>query len=87
MGLGAGALAAAGGVMWWRGDEGGGGILLRSALVLAALWLAWPSLAAIDRRWLTPAVAAFGLAVVRPALLIWLVPVLLAVGLTRRRSR
>ena len=84
---GALSLSLAGAYIWWRGNEAGGGVLLRSGLVLGAIWLAWPGLVTIDRRWLLPAILLIGLAVTRPALLIWLVPALLIMAFWRRRSR
>ena len=67
-------LSLAGGFIYWQGDRGGGGVLVRSGLVLGAVWLAWPALAAL----------AF--AVTRPALLIWILPALLVFALLRRRQ-
>jgi hypothetical protein len=60
--------------------------LLRSGLVLGAVWVAWPALATLNRRWLVPAVIALAFAVTRPGLLIWLVPALLAFALLRHRG-
>jgi hypothetical protein len=78
-------LSLGGGYIWWQGNQAGGGVLLRSGLVLGAIWLAWPGLVTINRRWLLPALLVVAFAVSRPVLLIWLAPALLAYGLLRRR--
>jgi hypothetical protein len=80
------ALCLAGGISYWRGNQVGGGVLVRSGLVLGAIWVAWPALVNLDRRWLWPALAALAFAVTRPGLLIWLAPALLAFALLRHRG-
>ena len=79
-------LSLTGAFIYWRGNQGGGGVLLRSGLVLGAVWLAWPALAALTPRWLIPALGALAFAVTRPALLIWILPALLVFALLRRRQ-
>ncbi|MGH8927188.1 MAG: hypothetical protein ACRDWH_02465 [Acidimicrobiia bacterium] len=86
VGIVAGLLAIAGGIVFWQGNQIGGGVLARSGLVLGAVWVAWPALTGLNRRWLVPAVVALALAVVRPALLIWLAPALVVYALLRRRG-
>ena len=80
----ASSLCLAGGVVYWQGNQGGGGILVRSGLVLGAIWLAWPALANLNPRWLVPALALLAFAVTRPGLLIWIAPALLVFALLRR---
>ena len=80
------ALSVAGAFIYWQGNRGGGGVLVRSGLVLGAVWLAWPALAALSPRWLIPALGALAFAVTRPALLIWILPALLVFALLRRRQ-
>ncbi len=77
-------LCLGGAAIYWQGNEISGGILLRSGLVLGAIWLAWPALAKLNPRWLVPALALLAFAVTRPGLLIWVVPALLVFALLRR---
>jgi hypothetical protein len=77
-------LCLVGALIYWQGNEISGGILLRSGLVLGAIWLAWPALVKLNPRWLVPALALLAFAVTRPGLLIWLVPALLVFALFRR---
>ena len=77
-------LSLSGTFVYWQGNEISGGILLRSGLVLGAIWLAWPALANLNPRWLVPALAILAFAVTRPGLLIWIVPALLVFALFRR---
>jgi hypothetical protein len=77
-------LCLVGAFIYWRGNEISGGILLRSGMVLGAIWLAWPALANLNPRWLVPALAILAFAVTRPGLLIWIVPALLVFALFRR---
>jgi hypothetical protein len=79
------ALSLSGAFIYWQGNEISGGILVRSGLVLGAIWLAWPSLASLNPRWLVPALAILAFAVTRPGLLIWIAPALLVFALLRRR--
>jgi hypothetical protein len=78
-------LTLAGAVIYWQGNKISGGIMLRSGLVLGAVWLAWPALSSINKRWLVPALAVLGFAVTKPAMLIWIAPLLLVVALLQRR--
>ena len=78
------ALSVVGGFIYWQGNEISGGILVRSGLVLGAIWLAWPALANLNPRWLVPGTAIVALAVTRPGLLIWIVPALLVFALLRK---
>jgi len=78
------AAIAGGAFLYWNGGASTGGVLLRSGVVLAAIWFAWPALARVDARWLIPAVLALILIVSRPLLLLWLLPVLIALGFLRR---
>jgi hypothetical protein len=80
----AAALTVSGTLIYWQGNEISGGILLRSGLVVGAIWLAWPALANLNPRWLVPALALLAFAVTRPGLLIWIVPALLVFALLRR---
>jgi hypothetical protein len=80
----AAALTLSGAFIYWQGNEISGGILVRSGLVLGAIWLAWPALANLNPRWLVPALAVLAFAVTRPGLLIWIVPALLVFALLRR---
>lgn len=80
----AAALTVSGALVYWQGNEISGGILLRSGLVLGAIWLAWPALVKLNPRWLVPAVALLAFAVTRPSLLIWILPALLVFALLRR---
>ena len=82
----AAALCLAGAITYWQGNQIGGGVLVRSGLVLGAIWVAWPALVNLNRRWLWPVLAALAFAVTRPALLIWLAPALLAFALLRHRG-
>ena len=82
----AAALCVGGGVIYTQGNQAGGGVLLRSGLVLGAIWVAWPALVTLNRRWLVPAIIALAFAVTRPGLLIWLVPALLVFALLRHRG-
>jgi hypothetical protein len=77
-------LSLVGALIYWQGNEISGGILVRSGLVLGAIWLAWPALANLNPRWLVPALAILAFAVTRPSLLIWIVPALLVFALLRR---
>ena len=77
-------LCVTGAVIYWQGNEISGGILVRSGLVLGAIWLAWPALANLNPRWLVPALAIIAFAVTRPGVLIWIVPALLVFALLRR---
>jgi len=77
-------LSLSGAFIYWQGNEISGGILLRSGLVLGAIWLAWPALVKLNPRWLVPALALLAFAVTRPGLLIWIVPALLVFALLRR---
>lgn len=77
-------LCVAGAIIYWQRNEISGGILIRSGLVLGAIWLAWPALANLNPRWLVPGVAITAFAVTRPGLLIWIVPALLVFALLRR---
>jgi len=77
-------LTLSGALIYWQGNEISGGILIRSGLVLGAIWLAWPALANLNPRWLVPGVAITAFAVTRPGLLIWIVPALLVFALLRR---
>ncbi|MEX0667591.1 MAG: hypothetical protein WD313_04615 [Acidimicrobiia bacterium] len=77
-------LSVAGAFIYWQGNQISGGILVRSGLVLGAIWLAWPALSNLNPRWLVPAVAILTFAVTRPGLLIWIVPALLVFALLRR---
>jgi hypothetical protein len=86
LGLAAGSCLLAGGLIFWQGQEANSSILLRAGMVLAAVWVAWPALARVDRRWLGPALAGLILAVVRPGLLLWALPAWLVLGGWRRRS-
>ena len=79
-------LCLSGAVVYWQGNQISGGVLLRSGLVLGAIWLAWPALSALSPRWLYPGLAALAFAVTRPALLIWVLPALLVFALLRRRQ-
>ena len=79
-------LSLAGAFVYWQGNRISGGVLLRSGLVLGAVWLAWPALSALNPRWLVPGVATLAFAVTRPALLIWILPALLVFALLRRRQ-
>jgi hypothetical protein len=85
--IGIAALAAVvgGGIVYWNGAIANGGVLLRSGVILGAIWFAWPALARVDRRWLIPAVLAIVVLVTRPALLLWVLPALVVLGLLRRR--
>ena len=78
------ALGAVGAVIYWQGNQISGGILVRSGLVVGAIWLAWPALTNLKPRWLVPALAILAFAVTRPGLLIWIVPALLVFALLRR---
>ncbi len=49
LGLGAVCLAVAAAVTWWQGNTEIGSVLLRADILLAAVWLAYPSLRSI--RW------------------------------------
>jgi hypothetical protein len=80
------ALCAGGAVVYAQGNQAGGGVLLRSGLVLGSIWVAWPALTTLNRRWLVPAVIVLAFAVTRPGLLIFLVPALLAFALLRHRG-
>lgn len=84
--IGAAALAVVigGALLYWNGEAATGGVLLRSGVVLAAIWFAWPALARVDTRWLIPAVLALILIVTRPLLLLWLLPLLVVLGFLRR---
>lgn len=84
--IGAAALAVVigGALLYWNGEAPTGGVLLRSGVVLAAIWFAWPALARVDTRWLIPAVLALILIVTRPLLLLWLLPLLVVLGFLRR---
>ena len=77
-------LSLSGALIYWQGNEISGGILIRSGLVLGAIWLAWPALVKLNPRWLVPALALLAFAVTRPGLLIWFVPALLVFALLRR---
>lgn len=44
LGVGVLLLAVAAAVTWWQGQPETGSVLLRSCLLLAAVWLAYPSL-------------------------------------------
>ena len=77
-------LCLVGALIYWQGNQISGGILLRSGLVLGAIWLAWPALVKLNPRWLVPALALLAFAVTRPGLLIWVVPALLVFALVRR---
>jgi hypothetical protein len=77
-------LSISGALIFWQGNEISGGILLRSGLVLGAIWLAWPALVKLNPRWLVPALALLAFAVTRPGLLIWIVPALVVFALLRR---
>ena len=79
-------LLLVGAFIYWQGNRGSGGVLVRSGLVLGAIWLAWPALAALNPRWLIPALAGLAFAVTRPTLLIWILPALLVFALLRRRQ-
>jgi hypothetical protein len=79
-------LGASGGVVYARGAQVSGGVLLRAGLILGAVWLAWPALARVNRQWLVVVVPAVGLAAVRPALLMWVVPALIVFAVLRGRS-
>lgn len=85
IGLAALAAVAGGGVVYWNGAIANGGVLLRTGVILGAIWFAWPALARIDRRWLLPAVLTLIILVTRPALLLWVVPALVVFGFLRRR--
>ena len=78
------ALSVVGAFIYWQGNEISGGILVRSGLVLGAIWLAWPALASLNPRWLVPGIAIIAFAVTRPGLLIWIVPALLVFALLRK---
>jgi len=80
------ALCLGGAVVYTQGNQAGGGVLLRSGLVLGSIWVAWPALTTLNRRWLVPAVIILAFAVTRPGLLIFLVPALLAFALLRHRG-
>jgi hypothetical protein len=84
--IGAAALAVIiGGVFfYWNGEAATGGVLLRSGVVLAAIWFAWPALARVDTKWILPALLALGVIATRPLLLLWLLPLLVVLGLLRR---
>lgn len=75
-----------GGVVFWQGGEGNASILLRAGLVLGAIWFAWPVIIKVETRWMVPAIVGLLLAVTRPALLLWVLPLLVALGLLRRRT-
>ena len=77
-------LCLVGALIYWQGNEISGGILLRSGLVLGAIWLAWPALVKLNPRWLVPALALLAFAVTRPGLLIWVVPALMVFAVLRR---
>lgn len=77
-------LCLVGTVIYWQGNDISGGILVRSGLVLGAVWLAWPALMKLNPRWLVPALAMLAFAVTRPGLLIWVVPALLVFAVLRR---
>lgn len=78
------ALFLVGAFVYWQGNQIGGGVLVRSGLILGAIWLAWPALSTLNTRWLVPALAVLAFAVTRPALLIWTAPALLVFALLRR---
>ena len=80
-------LCLVGGVIYWQGNEISGGILLRSGVVLGAIWLAWPALVKLNPRWLVPAFAILAFAVTRPGVLIWIVPALLVFALLRPKVK
>ncbi len=70
-------------MLWYRGLEASGGYgaasLIRISLILAAAWLAWPSLKR-PASWLPPGIAAItliaiGACAVQPKLAIALVPI------------
>lgn len=44
LGIGVLCLAVAAAVVWWQGQPETGSVLLRSCILLAAVWLAYPSL-------------------------------------------
>lgn len=73
-----------GGIVWSQGGEANASIFIRSGLVLAAVWFAWPLIVRVDSRWIAPVVIALIAAVTRPALLLWLLPLLIALGVLRR---
>lgn len=69
---------------WVTDDLATGGIMVRVALVLAAVWVAWPSLRGVSpRTWLVTAVAVVVIAW-RP-LAAWIVLPMLALGFARPR--
>lgn len=75
--LGIVALAITGGgiVAWQLDDQTTAGILVRTGLVLGAVWLGWPSLVAVDRRRLWLALPIVAVVAFRPRSALVVIPV------------
>ncbi|HEX2369824.1 MAG TPA: hypothetical protein VHM94_11395 [Acidimicrobiia bacterium] len=64
-----------------------GGLIARSGAMLGAIWFAWPVLTSV-RPWVAAVlVVVLGVAVVRPSLLLVVIPLVLVVGYLGGRSR
>jgi hypothetical protein len=74
--------AAIGALLWWGESEVPGGVMLRTAAVFGAIWLAYPAMVRLTWRGAAIGAMAVVAAVARPALVLLVVPLLL---LMRRR--
>lgn len=85
LGLAALGCLLAGAILFLQGGEANSSVFIRAGLVLAAVWFAWPLIIKVERRWLAPVAIGLVVAITRPGLLIWLLPLLIALGFLRRR--
>lgn len=84
IGLAALVIGAGGSVVWWRGEEASGGTLVRSAIVLAAIWFAYPALLRLSWKGAALALGLLVAALARPGLVVAAVPALLLLSRARR---
>jgi hypothetical protein len=85
LGLAALGCLVTGAILFFQGGEANSSVFIRAGLVLAAVWFAWPLVIKVDRRWLAPVAIGVVVAITRPLMLVWLLPLLIALGLLRRR--
>ncbi len=80
-----GALAVAG-ASWWWDQPINAGVALRVAVILGAVWLAWPNLIAVPRRGWWVAGLSLLVLLARPRAAMVAIPVILVVASLRRRD-
>lgn len=81
-----GAVLVVAAVTWTLDQRINAGVALRVAVLLGALWLAWPNLVSVPRRTWSVVALSILVLVARPRAALFVIPIILIVASLRRRD-